>query len=339
MDAFASLDAPSVFDLRAVDEAQRAALWSRTAGDFFPGLSVRDLRANPSLGQIKGIQFGAGRLWTVLSPPLQVCYDPANSTDGPTQLFSVLMQLEESMIATQNQRACRLRRGEFCVIDSRRPFELEVTGLFSQFMVLQIPRYAVLDRHPYLERCTAEPFDPNEPGAALVRQILLSVMESAPYLENEQRATALAAIIQLLGMPRTLSKSETATISWRVRAALAYIDAELGNHELNASCISSSQKISRRRLDEIMVKAVGTSVTSQIWIRRLARAAANLLDSKLGSKTVSEIAFAVGFEDAAHFTRAFKRRYGQTPRDWRARAASASTLAPDLEPDLKIKHS
>ena len=59
------------------------------------------------------------------------------------------------------------------------------------------------------------------------------------------------------------------------------------------------------------------TVTGQIWSRRLELAAADLVDPRHQSQTVSQIAFGAGFEDAAHFSRAFKVRFGHTPRDWR----------------------
>jgi len=80
---------PSLLDLKAIDEPQRAALWSKTAKTYFPGLSVRDLRINPTVGAMNGMQFGAGRLWTVLSPPLLACYDPDTNADEQTQQIIV----------------------------------------------------------------------------------------------------------------------------------------------------------------------------------------------------------------------------------------------------------
>jgi AraC-like DNA-binding protein len=232
--------------------------------------------------------------------------------------------LSESTVASQSRRVSLLKPGDCCVIDGRLPFRLEVTSVCSRFMLLQLPRDAVLGRHPYLERHTAEAFDPDESGATLLRQILLSILDSAPLLESEQRATALAAVIQLLGLPRARGSGELAEIGWRARAALAFIDAKLGEHELTASRISSAQGISRRRLDEIMVQTVGTSLTAQVWLRRLTQAASDLRDPKFSAKSVSEIAFATGFADAAHFTRAFKRRYHLTPRDWRSRGTGTA---------------
>jgi AraC family transcriptional regulator, positive regulator of tynA and feaB len=314
----------ALLNLQGVEESQRAALWSRSARTFFPGLSVRSSPVNPQMGSITGITFGAGRLWTVLSPPLLVSYDPDDAPENLTQIFSVMLQLEGTTIACQH-RTCVLHPGEFCVIDSKSPFDLEVSAVSSRIMFMQMPRHAVLSRYPYLERRTAETFDPEEGGAILLRSLLMSLLETAPLLEDEQRATALAVTIQMLGAPKLHSGDSTHEIGWRVRTALACIDTQLSDTSLTANRVSKLQDISRRRLDDLMTRAMGTSVTAQIWIRRLTQAATELADPRYRERTVSEIAFEAGFEDAAHFTRAFKRRYQCTPREWRNRGGYLST--------------
>jgi len=60
--------------------------------------------------------------------------------------------------------------------------------------------------------------------------------------------------------------------------------------------------------------AFGMSVGGYIRERRLQRAAALIRDSN--SKLV-DIAAAVGFCDQAHFSRAFKTRFGTTPAAFR----------------------
>jgi AraC-like DNA-binding protein len=62
----------------------------------------------------------------------------------------------------------------------------------------------------------------------------------------------------------------------------------------------------------------GASVRATILARRLDRCR----DALAGSprRSISEIAFAWGFNDAAHFSRVFKARFGGSPRDLRAAA-------------------
>jgi AraC family transcriptional regulator, positive regulator of tynA and feaB len=215
-----------------------------------------------------------------------------------------------------------------CVIDSRLPFDLSVDGVLSHFIVLQMPRLAVLSRNPSLERRTAEVFDTGDTGTLLLRSLVLNTAESAPSLRDEQRGSALASVIQLLGAIQNDRQTDSSGSSWRSQAALSFIDSCLADPELTATRVADAQGVSRRRLDQIMVEATGASVSAQIWLRRLEQAANDLLDPRFASKTVTQIAFAAGFEDVAHFTRAFKRRYRIPPREWRNRRSASVARNP-----------
>ncbi len=310
------LGAPSLLDLRNIDAGRRAQAWTGSVPTYFPGLSVRDLRGVPSLGMIAGVTLGIGRLWVVLSPPVRVLYEPHGAANA--QLFSIMLQINGSTIARQNGRRGLIGPGQLCVVDSLAPFELEVVDAASQITFLQMPRHAVIGRHPHLEHCTARAFDAEDSGTALLRGMLLNLLQSAHRLENDQRGAALGAVMQLLGAAKVRELARAAGVPWRVKAALALIDAELADPELDASRVAQAQGISRRRLDELMVAHTGATLSAKIWLRRLEQAASDLLDERFGSRTVTQIAFAAGFEDAAHFTRAFKRRYGCAPSEWRA---------------------
>jgi AraC-like DNA-binding protein len=59
------------------------------------------------------------------------------------------------------------------------------------------------------------------------------------------------------------------------------------------------------------------SLSDWIWSQRLDSARRDLCDPALGARSISEIAFACGFNDAAHFSRAFRNRFGCAPRELR----------------------
>jgi AraC-like DNA-binding protein len=305
-------------DVQSVAAAQRALLWKRSAGRFFPGLSVRLTDESLAVGSIRGLAFGAGRLWSVLSPPLLLDYTPSgNALDAH---FSVMLQLEGSTLACQRQHQCRLERGDFCLIDSNAAFRMEVTAPSSHIMFIQMPRAAVLGRHPSLERYTACTFNPHETGSALLRSLLFNVVDCAHRLTDPQRAAVLGAVIQLLGAPSRAQhgSAHLEKLPWRVRAALSCIEDHVADRNLNATRVAQAQGISRRRLDELMQQGLGRSLSTQIAEQRLQLAAAALADPQRARLSVLQIAFAAGFEDPAHFSRAFKRRFGYTPRQWRA---------------------
>jgi AraC-like DNA-binding protein len=124
------------------------------------------------------------------------------------------------------------------------------------------------------------------------------------------------AVVQMLGMADPLARAATGP-DWRVRRALDYIELNLSVAGLTAETVAQDQRISRRRLDQLMHEAFGQSIAGHLWNRRLEQAAADLRDPHRSTMSIAQIAFANGFEDAAHFTRAFKRRYAITPGAWR----------------------
>lgn len=54
-----------------------------------------------------------------------------------------------------------------------------------------------------------------------------------------------------------------------------------------------------------------------VWSRRLENCRNDLLSQSRTGQRVSDIALRWGFNDLSHFSRAFKRSFGHSPRDYR----------------------
>jgi AraC-like DNA-binding protein len=59
-------------------------------------------------------------------------------------------------------------------------------------------------------------------------------------------------------------------------------------------------------------------VSGYILRRRLEECARQLASSLRRGQTITEIAFASGFNNVAHFTRVFRQQFGVTPRQYRS---------------------
>lgn len=95
-----------------------------------------------------------------------------------------------------------------------------------------------------------------------------------------------------------------------------YIDANLGSPRLSVSTICAEFGISRAHLYRVFEPLGG--VAKCVQDRRLARVHAELRDPRRRHLLIAEIAQAAGFSSEAHFSRAFHRAFGSTPRDVRA---------------------
>lgn len=315
----------AVIDISRVAPDRRANAWANAAPGIFPGLAVSAMDADPAIGSIQHRRVGQGALFAIESAPAEVRYvpDPANAAQ---QFLTMMLQISGTTSAHQHDRRCELSGGDLCFIDERHPFRL-VGAECSTLLLLRMPRAAVMSRFPEMKHLVGTALRGHDPGTSLLSGTVLHLLRVAHDLHEPQQTAAMNGIIHLLGATSGLTM-ELGDLHWRVRTALDFIELNLATAGLSAEQVAEAQRISRRRLDQLMREALGQSITGQIWTSRLQRAADDLQDPRRAGTSISQIAFANGFEDPAHFARAFKRRFELTPGQWRTRGRGrASTLA------------
>jgi len=311
-------DMTALLDLEQVAAERRAAIWCGTAPSLFPGLSVARFAEAPQVGNIRRMALGSGSLWAITSAPAAIKFKPAPAAQARDPSFSTILQLAGSLRVRQEGHVCRTGAGDLCFVDESLPFELESTEL-SDFLVLRLSRSAVLDRNPHLRGLFACRVDCHQPAAEILGDTLLQAVRTAPFLDGWQRQRIAAAMTQMIGIAGP--GPQDGVRHWRVEAALACIEQHSRDGDLDAEGVARAQGISRRRLDQLMKGATGRPISAYIWERRLEQAAFDLSDRNHHGRTVAAIAYANGFTDAAHFSRAFKTRFGKSPLAWREAAA------------------
>ncbi|MET7454898.1 helix-turn-helix domain-containing protein [Streptomyces sp. NPDC005574] len=113
------------------------------------------------------------------------------------------------------------------------------------------------------------------------------------------------------------------------RAAKDLADRRLADPELSPAMLARELSVSVRTLHRAFA-AVGEQVTTYIRHRRLQEARL-ALTAPSGRLSISELAAHWQFADSSHFTRTFKKHYGQTPTEY-ARSTGAASLPPNRHP-------
>lgn len=98
------------------------------------------------------------------------------------------------------------------------------------------------------------------------------------------------------------------------------IERWLDDPDLTPARVAQAEGISERYLQNLF-EGTGDNFTHYLRQRRLHRTQAELANPANASQSVSEIAFRCGFNDAAHFSRAFRERFGLSPREFRRQEA------------------
>jgi transcriptional regulator GlxA family with amidase domain len=118
---------------------------------------------------------------------------------------------------------------------------------------------------------------------------------------------------QRLDLRRRLGVSDP-----KVLAAIAHMEAHLET-PLPVEDLAGQIGVSDRQLERLFQKHLEVSPSRYYLRLRLQRARSLLAQTSL---TVLQVAVACGFTSASHFTKCYRREYGQPPRRWR------------LDPDL-----
>lgn len=95
-----------------------------------------------------------------------------------------------------------------------------------------------------------------------------------------------------------------------------YILDHLQEEDLSLGRIAQANRISLRYL-HMVFEQTGKSASSWIQEQRLERCGEALLNPVLKGRQVSEIMYQWGFNDASHFSRAFKLHFGSSPKHYR----------------------
>lgn len=105
----------------------------------------------------------------------------------------------------------------------------------------------------------------------------------------------------------------------RLRAIKNDIVNNLTDRQLSINTIALRHGITPRYVS-MLFDGDGTTFSEFVIVQRLNRAHRRLIDPLFFERTVSSIAFDTGFGDLSYFNRAFRRFFGATPSDVRAKA-------------------
>jgi AraC-like DNA-binding protein len=133
--------------------------------------------------------------------------------------------------------------------------------------------------------------------------------------EKEGVESALLALLKssLLANDEPLKRNLTRDL-WK--SAQILITRKIQERELTPTTLAKQLNISVRQLHRVFEEH-GNSVCRFIQRTRLDRCASDLTSKDKLHQSITNIAYTWGFNDSAHFSKAFKKEYGMSPKDYR----------------------
>lgn len=294
----------------------RAAFWIDAVCGTFAHMDCTLRSEEPFHGEICDDNIGLLGVGTVKSVAQSVVRSAREIEQAPAALCFVAIQQQGRGYMAQDGRETVLQPGDIAFVDSTRPHELAFDGSFSQ-VVLKIPKPLILQSLGRSEQFTVTRIDGSAGVGALLSALLGELPRSLPQIPASVHQKVSENVLNLIAsalvpLDGAVSHSASQTLA-RVKL---WVETHLGE-ELSAEHIAGACRISVRQLNRLFARD-GTSLMAHVWERRLLRCHRELTSPVMRGRSISEIAFAAGFTDLSHFSRAYRTRYGRSPREARA---------------------
>jgi AraC-like DNA-binding protein len=237
-----------------------------------------------------------------------------------------------SSLAQQRDRELTLRDGEaFFATRSLAGFNI-VRPTPARFIGCRVPREAVA---ALLGRLDDTPMTFVPRGTEALRLLVTyagAIADALPLTTPElQRLTVshmqdlIAATIAATRGDRAIAEGRGIAAA-RLRAIMTDICAHLGDGELSVAEVAQRQRVTPRYVHKLFENE-GLTFSAFVLGQRLSRAHRILSDPRFADRSVSSVAFDVGFGDLSYFNRTFRRRYAAAPTDIRQLAMRADPPA------------
>lgn len=301
--------------------------WREVVWEAFTPVALTRTADGAFAGEVAAWRVGPVGVATIASESQRVLRTPVEIARRSGDMFFLNLPLTDGTSADQAGRTARLSRGDFAIVDAAAPFELVFPGPFRQIS-LMLPHDLLAPLLVAPAQATAVRVRGGAGVGAVASAAVRALVRAGSGVDAEAgRALAgrLADLVALsLGAVATAPPSAGRALL--LTAAQDAIERSLGDPQLSPALVAERIGVSVSYLHRLFADT-GSSFGRWTLARRLDRARRDLEDPVRRHWTIAQIALEYGFADPGHFSRAFKARFGVTPRQSRAFCGADSGVA------------
>jgi AraC family transcriptional activator of tynA and feaB len=236
--------------------------------------------------------------------------------------YFAVMLLSGKYLLEQDGKEILLQPGDMSIYDATRPHRACCQGESTRMIYLSIPRTVFRDRIAGIDRCTALRISGANGIGSIASNFIRSSAGHAEQLQVYEFSSLSDHALDLLTLAvasvRPVGCNLSRSRSSSLNSIKTFIEQNLRNANLDTGAITRHTGLSDRYINSLF-EDEGTSLMRYIWKRRLENCRKDMQNPVYVGHRLSDIAFGWGFNDAAHFSRAFKQQFGCSPREFRQR--------------------
>lgn len=303
----------------AVPERERFGYWRRAVCEGVVGAETESPRPGAFHARMAASRAADFGFATFAAGGHTVSRTPAMARRERGAPFLLNLQLSGESRYGEGAGEVAVRQGEIALVNTGRPFRVVFPAEVSRVIAI-LPRPLLRARVPWCGDIGALKIDGALPAAGPLRAYLETAGRSLAALDARTAGAFLENLANLLALALAPAPSGEGPRRARFDALCAHLRRNLADPDLDPRRAAEAFGMSLRALHRLFA-AAGTSFGRALLEARLDACRRNLDDPAQAARAISDIAFACGFNELSHFSRAFKARFGLAPRAYRARGA------------------
>jgi AraC-like DNA-binding protein len=310
-----------------VSPREKFAFWEDTLWQLC-GKVRAEMQADVSFGgKLEYAKIGDITIAKLTASPHCLVRTPAFVKHESSDFLKVVLQIKGPSCFEQGTRKVILSPCEWSIYDTKQAYCVSVPQ-DTETLVVILPRDNVETHRIHLDDNLLRKFSGRAGMGKLAVQFMISAFDEIPVITPESEWEIAGAISNLIRFTM-LDASEIQTeVSlpqvWRDRIK-SYIVSHLRDPELSIDRIAVALNCTKRYIHKVF-QCEGTSVSESILRMRLARCREDLRNPARSRNSITEIAYSWGFNNPAHFSKAFREEFHVSPSSYRMEAQGASAL-------------
>lgn len=313
------------FDVETYEPEQRASALT----DVLTVLPIPlDITTTKDIGDLGfdaiSNDFGSTYLVSCIGRGAVVRRDPTRVSQDhePTLMLSLVTAGHSTL--WQGDRRTAVNTGDIVLYTSTMPYTQTLDRVARHTFMFEYRSLELADS--VIESHAGRLIDLTTPLGRVVANYLRDMGTHGLHLPDDERAAMERPTLDLVRALLATSADDTHTATEAVAATLDiqvidYLNNHLCDRDLSIATVARAHNISERYTYLLLARQ---GITFGDWVRtqRLAGAAQSLREH--ADTPIGRIADHWAFPDQANFTRAFRRAYGVSPREYRHHAAGGS---------------
>jgi len=308
---------------RFIPDEERVDAWQHTLSEIGGPIRVDPIPGEDFSGELKSIRRGPFFFYDMCYSGMRLWRRPVDVAKMDKELFAFTLTLPPSSLQVERGgKALRLLGGRSYLFSHAATYRTQPLSIYKTRTIAfpgSLLRQRVRDLQPFyaLSDCVT-----TTGGLSLINSFAEHFSQGAADWSDCEVTALSDQFLDLLALFLTTGNSTVAGSESYMRAshrqrALHHIRVHAGDPDLSPARVAQACGISLGYLHEVF-RGLDMGVEEKIFEERLELARRLLTDLRRKRLPIQTLAYEAGFNDPAHFSRRFKRRFGVTPGELRA---------------------